>query len=52
MGGAVLLLMAVVLEDRVTDGNALIADVGARVIRGGGDQFTNYILTLMAKGTT
>src|SRR5678815_4276451 len=51
MGGAILLLIAVVLENRVADGNALIADVGARVIRGGGDQFTNDILTFMTKRT-
>jgi hypothetical protein len=48
----ILLLIAVVLEDRVADGNALIADIGAWVIRGGGDQFTNNILAFMAKRAT
>jgi hypothetical protein len=52
MGRAVLLFIAIVLENRVTDGNALIADVGTWVIRGGGDQFTNNILAFMAKRTT
>src|ERR1700730_11957930 len=52
MGRAILLLIAIVLEDRVADGNALIADIGAWVIRGGGDQFTNNILAFMAKRAT
>src|SRR5665213_3029002 len=52
MGRAILLLIAVVLEDRVTDGNALIADVGTRVIRWGRDQFTNNILAFMTERTT
>ena len=52
MGRAILLLIAVVLEDRVTDGNALIVDVGAWVIRGGGDQFTNNILAFMTERTS
>jgi hypothetical protein len=52
MGRTILLLIAVVLKDRIADGNALIADVGAWVIRGGGDQFTNNILTFMTERTT
>jgi hypothetical protein len=39
----------VVLEDGVANGNALVANVGPRVIAGRGDQLTDNILTLMAK---
>ena len=52
MGRPVLLLIAVVLENRIADGNALVADVGARIIRGGGDQLTDNILAFMTKRTT
>jgi len=52
MGRSILLLIPVVFKDGIADGNALIADVGAWVIRGGRDQFTNNILAFMAKRTT
>jgi hypothetical protein len=44
--------MPVVLEDRVADADALVANVGAWIIGGGGDQFSNYILAFMAERTT
>src|SRR5215470_978177 len=52
MGRAVLLLIAVVFQDRVADGDTLVADVSAWVIRGRGDQLTNNILAFVAKRTT
>src|SRR5579864_1970589 len=52
MGSPVLLLMAVVFKDGVADPNALVTNVGARVIRGGGDQLTNNILAFVTKRTT
>src|SRR5947208_12653259 len=41
----------VILEDGVANGNALIANIGSRIIAGGGNQLTDNILTLMAKRT-
>ena len=40
MGG----VAAVVLEDRVADGDALVADVGARVVAGRRDQLGHGVL--------
>ena len=45
------LLLTVILEDRVTDRDALIADIRAWVVRGGGDQLTDNILTFVAERT-
>ena len=42
-------LSAIVFEDRVADGYALIADIGARVVRRGGDKLGNRILRFVAK---
>ena len=52
MGGPILLLMAVIFENGVADSNTLVTNVGARIIRGGGDQLTNNILALVTKRTT
>ena len=52
MGRAVRLILAVVFKDRIADGDAFIANVGSRIIAGGGDQLTYDVLTLVAKGTT
>jgi hypothetical protein len=41
----------VVLEDRVADGDTLVTDIGTGVVAGGGNQLSDDILTLMAKGT-
>jgi hypothetical protein len=41
----------IVLEYGVADRNALVADIGARIVAGRGDEFPNYVLTLMAKRT-
>ena len=49
---AVLLLMPVVLQNRVADGDTLVANIGARVIRRGGDQLTDNVLALVTKRTT
>ena len=41
----------VVFQDRVADRDALVADVCARIVAGGGDQLSDYVLALMAKRT-
>jgi hypothetical protein len=41
----------VVLQDRVAYSNAFIADVSTRVVAGGGNQLSNYILAFVAKRT-
>jgi hypothetical protein len=43
--------MAVVLNDGIAYGDAFVANIGARIIAGGGDEFANYILTLVTKRT-
>jgi hypothetical protein len=42
----------VVLQNGVADCDALVADVGARIVAGGGDEFSDYVLALMAKRTS
>jgi hypothetical protein len=42
----------VVFEDGIADGNALVADVGARVVAGGGDELSDYVLALMTERTS
>ena len=51
-GRAIALLMPVVFDDRIADCNAFVADVGARIIAGGGDQFTDDVLAFMTERTT
>jgi hypothetical protein len=41
----------VVFENRIANCDAFIADVSPRVVAGGGDELSDYFLTLMAKGT-
>jgi hypothetical protein len=41
----------IILEDRVADGNTLVADVRARIVARRGNQFSDYVLTLMTKRT-
>src|ERR1035438_9100458 len=41
----------VVLEDGIADSNALVADVRTRIVAGGGNQLSDYVLTLMTKRT-
>jgi hypothetical protein len=43
--------MAVVLNDGIAYGDAFVTDVGAGIIAWGGDEFANYILTLVTKRT-
>src|SRR5262249_43458756 len=51
VGTAVGVFVTVVLKDRVANGNALVADIGAWVIARRRDQFPYDILTLMAERT-
>ena len=39
-------------KNRVADGDALVADVSPGIVAGGRDQLSDYVLALMAKGTT
>ena len=48
-GGGVGGVAAVVLEDRVADGHALIADVGARIVAGRRDQLGHGVLRLVTE---
>jgi hypothetical protein len=41
----------VVLQNRVANGNALVADISAGIIARGRDEFPDYVLALMAKRT-
>src|ERR1019366_8638001 len=50
-GGCGLRFRAVVLQNGVADGNALIANVGSRVVGGRRDQLGNSVLRLVAKRT-
>jgi hypothetical protein len=45
------LLGFVVFKNGVANSNALVTNVRAGIIAGGGDQLPDYILALMAKGT-
>ncbi len=48
----VLLLVPVVFKDRIADGDALVANIGARVVGGGGDQLADNVLALVTERTT
>jgi hypothetical protein len=41
----------VVFQNRVANGNALVADISAGIIARGRDEFPDYVLALMAKRT-
>jgi hypothetical protein len=41
----------VVLKDGIADSNALVADVRTRIVARRGNEFSDYVLTLMAKRT-
>jgi hypothetical protein len=41
----------VVFQDRITYRDAFIADIGPRVVARGGDELSDYVLTLMTKRT-
>jgi len=41
----------VVFENGVADSNALVANISARIVAGRGDEFPDYVLTLMTKRT-
>jgi hypothetical protein len=43
--------MPIVLEDRIANRDTFIANVGAGVVAGGGDQLAYDILAFMAEGT-
>jgi hypothetical protein len=42
----------VILQNRVANSDALVADVGAGIVAGGGNEFTDYVLALMTKRTS
>ena len=48
-GGSGLYVAAVVFEDRVADGDAFVADVGARIIAWRRDQLGDCVLRFMAE---
>jgi hypothetical protein len=41
----------VIFENRVANGNALIADVGSGIVARGGDQLSDYVLAFVTKRT-
>jgi hypothetical protein len=41
----------IVFQNGIADRNAFVADVGAGIVAGGGNQFADYVLALMAKRT-
>src|SRR5271165_2013499 len=45
-------LRAIILENRITDGYALVADVGARIIGGRRNELGNGVLRLVAERAT
>jgi hypothetical protein len=49
--GVVVMFLTVVFENRVANGNALVADVSTWIVARGGDQLSDGVLTLMAKRT-
>jgi hypothetical protein len=49
---AIGLIVTVILENRIAYGDAFVADIGSRVIAGGGNELSDYILAFMAKGAT
>ncbi len=43
--------MAIIFNDRVAYGDAFVANIGAWVVTGGGDELTDHILTFMTERT-
>jgi len=41
----------VVLQNGITDSDALVADIGARIVAWRGNELSNYVLAFMAKRT-
>ena len=52
MRSAVRLIVPVVFEDRVTNGDTFITNVGPRIVAGRRDQLSDNILAFVAEGTT
>ena len=52
MGRPVRLIVPVVLENRIADGDAFVANVRARIIARGGNQLADNVLAFMTEGTT
>jgi len=42
----------IVFENGITDSNALVADIGPRIIAWGGDELSDYVLTFMTERTS
>jgi hypothetical protein len=51
MRSAVMLVSPVIFQNRVAYRDALVANIGAGVVAGGGDELTDYVLALVAEGT-
>ncbi len=49
---SIALIVPVILNDRITNCDAFIANVRPRIITRRGDELANYVLALMAEGTT
>ena len=47
-----MLIMTVVFENRITDGNAFVTNIRLGIVGGRGDQLPDYILAFVAEGTT
>jgi hypothetical protein len=52
VGGTGRGLDLVIFENGIAHGNALVADVGAGIVAGRGDELSDYVLTLMTKRTS
>jgi hypothetical protein len=49
VGGSVRFFRTIVLKNGVAYGDALVADISARIVAWRRDELPNYVLTLMAK---
>src|ERR1035437_4401212 len=52
VGGRVLLIVTVVLENRIADGNAFVTNVSLGIVGERGDQLPDNILAFVAEGAT
>jgi hypothetical protein len=46
------LIVTIVFENRITDGNAFVTDIRLGIVGGRGDQLPDYILAFVTEGTT
>src|SRR5258706_15983675 len=52
VGGAIGLIVAIVFQDGIAHRDALITDVGTRIVARGRDQLADNVLAFMTEGTT